>query len=138
MSTEKRYAHVIRQLREAGLRPTRQRIALANMMFTGEDRHMSAEEVHSDAVAAGIDVSLATVYNSLHQFTNAGLLREITVDAGRSYFDTNTSDHYHFYFEGSRQLADIAAEDVVLTQIPEPPQGTQIARIDVIVRVSDD
>ncbi len=138
MSAEKRYGQVIKRLRAAGLRPTKQRIALASMMFTGEDRHFSAEQLHGEAVAGGIAVSLATVYNSLHQFTNAGLLREITVDSGRSYFDTNTSDHHHFYFEGSRRLADIAADDVVLSQIPEPPAGAKISRIDVIVRVSEE
>ena len=137
MSTEKRYASVIKRLRDAGLRPTKQRIALASLMFTGMDRHLSAEELHAEARAAGIGVSLATVYNSLHQFTQAGLLREITIHAGRTYFDTNTSNHHHFYHEADGRLEDIAADDVILSQIPEPPAGSKIARIDVIVRISD-
>ena len=99
MTNQKRYAPIIGKLRAAGLRPTRQRIALAELMFGDEDRHISAEMLHTEATEARVSVSLATVYNTLHQFTRAGLLREIAVESGRSYFDTNMSDHHHFYFE---------------------------------------
>lgn len=135
MITVRPYSQALDRLRAAGLRPTRQRLALARLLFDGCDRHISAEQLHSEALAANIRVSLATVYNTLHQFTDAGLLREIVVDAGRSYFDTNTSDHHHFFFEKSGKLCDIAADLVGLTKIPDAPDGFNISRVEVIVRV---
>lgn len=134
---EKRFTLIIAKLRDAGLRPTRQRIALAELMFTGGDRHVSAEILHNEAAQARVSVSLATVYNTLHQFTQAGLLREIAVDAGRSYFDTNTSNHHHFYFESDGHLEDIPSEDVIVSSLPVPPKGARISRVDVVVRISE-
>ncbi len=138
MSTQKRYAPIIDKLRNAGLRPTRQRIALGELMFRGDDRHVSAEMLHNEALKARVSVSLATVYNTLHQFTQAGLLREIAVEAGRSYFDTNTSDHHHFYFESDGHLEDVKSDDVVVSSLPTPPRGAKISRVDVVIRVSED
>ncbi|MBI5165323.1 MAG: transcriptional repressor [Magnetospirillum sp.] len=129
------YSQALDRLRASGLRPTRQRLALARLLFDGCDRHLSAEQLHTEALGSNIRVSLATVYNTLHQFTAAGLLREIVVDAGRSYFDTNVSDHHHFFFEKSGKLTDIPAEMVGLTRIPEAPDGLKISRVEVIVRV---
>jgi Fur family iron response transcriptional regulator len=122
-------------LRAVALRPTRQRLALAKLLFDGGDRHVSAEQLHGEAQDSKIRVSLATVYNTLHQFTEAGLLREIVVEAGRSYFDTNTSRHHHFYFATSGRLEDIPGHMVDVARIPEPPPGTVVERIDVVVRV---
>lgn len=138
MNESKRYADVIAKLREVGLRPTRQRIALADLMFVGGDRHMTAEILHKEAVRAGISVSMATVYNTLNQFTAAGLLREIAVDSGRSYFDTNTGNHHHFFYERKGELVDIPAEQVVIAQLPPAPGGARVARIDVVVRLDDE
>jgi len=138
MKTEKRYAPIISKLRDANLRPTRQRIALGELMFRGEDRHVSAEMLHKEATQARVSVSLATVYNTLHQFTQAGLLREIAVEAGRSYFDTNTSDHHHFYFENDGHLEDVHSEQVVVSSLPTPPNGAKISRVDVVIRVRED
>jgi len=135
MSTVRPYSHVLDQLRASGLRPTRQRLALAKLLFDGGDRHMTAEMLHAEALGSNIRVSLATVYNTLHQFTSAGLLREIVVDASRSYFDTNTSAHHHFFFESSGKLEDIPGDDLVVTQLPEPPDGTDIKSVDVVVRL---
>src|ERR1700761_3175930 len=98
---------VIDRLRGAGLRPTRQRVALARLLFSTGDRHVTAEHLHGEAQANAIRVSLATVYNTLHQFTSAGLLREVVVEPGRSYFDTNTTDHHHFFIESNGHLEDI-------------------------------
>src|SRR5437763_5300040 len=123
------------RLRTVGLRPTRQRLALARLLFDGDDRHITAEQLHEEATAASISVSLATVYNVLHQFTAAGLLREVVVEPGRSYFDTNIDDHHHFFCEASGALQDIAGRDVAVSGIPLPPAGTEISRIEVIVRV---
>lgn len=131
------HSEVLSKLRGAGLRPTRQRVSLANLMFVDADRHMTAESLHKEAVSAGISVSLATVYNTLNQFTDAGLLREIAVDSGRSYFDTNTGNHHHFYFESKGDLVDIPAEQVVFAKIPAAPEGARIARVDVVVRIDD-
>ena len=131
------YSLILDRLRSVGLRPTRQRLALAKLLFEGPDRHVTAELLHGEAVSARIRVSLATVYNTLHQFTKAGLLREIVVEAGRSYFDTNVSDHHHFFFEGSGELRDISAGDVNVDRLPPPPPGTEISRVDVILRVQE-
>ncbi len=136
MVTVRPYSQALDRLRAAGLRPTRQRLALARLLFDGCDRHISAEQLHSEAIAGNIRVSLATVYNTLHQFTDAHLLREIVVDAGRSYFDTNTSDHHHFFFEKSGRLTDIPGEMIGVTKIPDAPEGLTISRVEVIVRVN--
>ena len=117
------------------MRPTRQRIALAELLFAKGDRHLSAEELHEEALAAGVPVSLATVYNSLHQFTEAGLLRQVIVDAERSYFDTNVGDHHHFYLEQEGLLIDIPGETIAVAGVPSPPPGLSVDRVDVVVRV---
>lgn len=135
MTNPRPYANALDRLRQAGLRPTRQRLALARLLLDKGDRHVTAEQLHSEALDADIRVSLATVYNALHQFTAAGLLREVVVSPGRSYFDTNIGDHHHFFYEGSGQLEDIPGEQVVLSGLPAPPRGTEIRRVDVIIRV---
>src|SRR5579863_2536420 len=126
---------LLARLRGAGLRPTRQRLALARLLFDGGDRHVTAEQLHGEALAASIPVSLATVYNTLHQFTGVGLLREVVVEPGRSYFDTNIDDHHHFYCESTGRLQDIPGADLAVNGLPLPPSGTEIRRVDVIVRV---
>jgi Fur family transcriptional regulator, iron response regulator len=123
------------RLRDAGLRPTRQRLELAGLLFVGDDRHLSAENLHAQARDAGIKVSLATVYNTLHQFTAAGLLRQVVVDASRSYFDTNIGDHQHFYCEDEGRLIDIPGETIAVAGVPPPPKGTRIDRVDVVIRL---
>ena len=130
------YAHALERLRRIGLRPTRQRLALAKLLFEQGDRHVTAERLHEEAQAAKVRVSLATVYNSLHQFTELGLLREVVVEAGRSYFDTNTSDHHHFFFEDEGELMDIPGEHIEVARLPSPPQGSRLRRVDVILRVA--
>jgi Fur family iron response transcriptional regulator len=137
MSGTRPYTESIERLRAAGLRPTRQRLALARLLFERGNRHLTAEELHAYAMAAKVHVSLATIYNTLHQFTDAGLLREVVVEPGRSYFDTNMSDHHHFYFESSGSLADIPSAQVAVTEIPLPPEGTAVRRVDVVIRLVD-
>ena len=126
---------ILLRLRAAGLRPTRQRVALARLLFDGADRHVTAEQLHGEAVAASVPVSLATVYNTLHQFTAAGLLREVVVEPGRSYFDSNIHDHHHFFCESTGMLQDILGSAVMVGQLPAAPAGTEISRVDVIIRV---
>src|ERR1700753_2092095 len=116
-------------LRAAGLRPTRQRVELVGLLFAGGDRHMTAESVHRDAEEAGVKVSLATVYNTLHQFTDAGLLRQVVVDPARTYFDTNTGDHQHFFVEDDGELIDIDGHQIEVAGVPEPPKGMSVDRI---------
>ena len=123
------------RLRHAGLRPTRQRCSLATLLFGQGDRHVSAEALHEEAVKVGVRVSLATIYNTLHQFQQAGLLRELAIDGQRSYFDTNTSNHNHFYIEDRGQLIDIPANAVRVDGVPQPPAGMRISHIDVVVRL---
>jgi Fur family transcriptional regulator, iron response regulator len=123
------------RLHQAGLRPTRQRCALASLLFGQGDRHVSAEALHEEAAAAGVRVSLATIYNTLHQFRQAGLLRELAIDGQRSYFDTNTSNHNHFYIEAQGRLIDIPGHSVRVDGLPEPPEGMRISHVDVVVRL---
>lgn len=117
------------------MRPTRQRLALARLLFDKGDRHVTAEQLHGEALAAAVPVSLATVYNTLHQFIAAGLLREVVVNPGRSYFDTNVSNHHHFFIEESGRLVDIPGDRIDVGNVPAPPAGTAIRRVDVIIRV---
>jgi Fur family iron response transcriptional regulator len=126
---------VVERLRRVGLRPTRQRVSLAQLLFDVPDRHVTAEQLHGEAVAAAIRVSLATVYNTLHQFTAAGLMREVVVEPGRSYFDTNIDNHHHFFCESTGHLQDIPGELVKVGELPQPPAGAEIRRVDVIIRV---
>ena len=128
-------SHHTEQLRQAGLRPTRQRLALAQLLFDRGDRHVTAESLHEEAVAAGVPVSLATVYNTMHQFTEVGLLREVTVDGTRTYFDTNIGDHHHFYCEDDGTLLDIDGDAIEVAGVPLPPLGAKVDRVDVIVRL---
>lgn len=122
-------------LREAGLRPTQQRLSLAKLLFLKGNRHVSAEALHDEAIRARVPVSLATVYNTLHQFRQSGLLREVAVDGTKTYFDTNLSDHHHFYIDHEDKVMDIPGEHLVLQNLPEPPEGMEIARVDVVVRL---
>ncbi len=133
--TVRPYTKALDRLKSVGLRPTRQRLGLGKLLFEGGDRHVTAEELHGQAVEAGLRVSLATVYNTLNQFSAAGLLREVVVEAGRSYFDTNTSDHHHFFFETSGQLQDIPGDQIRVGDLPAAPEGSAVARVDVIVRL---
>ena len=126
------------RLRTAGLRPTRQRVALARLLFRNGDWHLTAEELHAAAGKARIPVSLATVYNTLNQFTAAGLLREVAIEGERTYFDTNTSNHFHYYLEAEKRLVDIPADNLTLNGLPPVPEGTRICRVDVIVRLEPD
>ncbi len=130
-------ATVAKILRGAGLRPTRQRVALANLLFAEGDRHVTAETLHEEAQARKVPVSLATVYNTLHQFTEAGLLREVAVEGAKTYFDTNTSNHYHFFCEHSGTLMDISTGAIRIEGLPEAPEGMAISRVDVLVRLVD-
>jgi len=123
-------------LRDAGLRPTRQRLALGGLLFAADDRHVTAEQLHAEAVSAGEHVSLATVYNTLHQFKRAGLLRELAIEGSRAYFDTNTSNHNHFLLDDEGRLMDIPGDDISVSGLPEPPEGMKITHIDVVVRLA--
>ncbi|WP_425356509.1 iron response transcriptional regulator IrrA [Zhengella mangrovi] len=127
------------RMRSSGLRPTRQRMHLATLLFTRGDRHVTAEEIHAEAQQESIAVSLATVYNTLHQFTEAGLLRVLAIETNKTYFDTNTSDHHHFFVEGRGQVLDIPERGPLgalkVENLPEPPEGMEIAHVDVVVRL---
>ena len=135
MSNIRPYSAALERLRAAALRPTRQRMALTRLLFDGDDRHVTAETLHKEARAANVRVSLATVYNTLHQFTTAGLLREVVVDATRSYFDTNASHHHHFFCEDDRCLVDIPGEELKVAKLPHPPPGTTVTEVDIVIRV---
>ena len=123
------------KLRQAGLRPTRQRVALGWLLFAKGDRHVTAEMVFEEATAARVRISLATVYNTLHQFTEVGLLREIAVEGPKTYFDTKTTEHHHFLIEETNQLFDFPTASLELARLPEIPAGMEVARIDVVVRL---
>jgi Fur family iron response transcriptional regulator len=123
------------KLRRVGLRPTRQRVSLGWLLFGKGDRHVTAELLYDEAMRARVPVSLATVYNTLHQFTEAGLLRQLAVDGSKAYFDTNSTDHHHFFVEKDDVLMDVPGDGVAVDYLPEPPDGYEIARVDVVVRL---
>lgn len=128
--------HVTNWLAKGDLRPTRQRVTLADLLVgDGQDRHVTAESLFASASAVGEKVSLATVYNTLRAFCDAGLMREITVDGSKSYFDTNMSDHPHFYWEDTAQLMDAPTDQLVIHALPDAPQGAEIAKVDVVIRL---
>lgn len=134
-STVRPYGQAHDTLRKVGLRPTRQRLGLARLLFENGDRHVTAEQLHTEAAGANLRVSLATIYNTLNQFSEAGLMREVVVDSGRSYFDTNITDHHHFFHEDTARLQDIPGDAISVGKVPEPPAGTRVERVDIIVRV---
>lgn len=125
------------RLRHCGLRPTRQRVALADLLFAKGDRHLTVEELHEEAIYAGVPVSLATVYNTLHQFTEAGLIRVLAIESNKTYFDTNVSDHHHFFVEGRNEVLDIPVSNIAIGNLPRPPEGMEIAHVDVIIRLRE-
>ena len=127
---------LVEKLRAVGLRPTLQRIALGELLFSKGDRHLCAEDLHAEARAALVPVSLATVYNTLHQFKRAGLVRELAIEGSKAYFDTNTSNHNHFLLESEGELMDIPGDAISVAGLPEPPEGMTITHIDVVVRLA--
>jgi Fur family iron response transcriptional regulator len=124
------------RLKAAGLRTTRPRLALADLLFGKGDRHITAEQLYGEARAAGLSVSQATIYNTLNQFHAVGLLREVQVDPSRSYFDTNTSDHHHFYIEEEGRLIDIEKQAIPIASLPDSPDGFQISDVEIIIRLT--
>lgn len=122
-------------LRQAGLRPTRQRLMLGEILFAKGGRHVTAEMLHAEATEANMQISLATVYNTLNQFTCAGLLRRVGVDGSRSFFDTNPTAHHHFFVDDEDRLLDIPGEGAVIENLPEPPSGHEISRVDIVVHL---
>lgn len=120
----------------AGLRPTKQRLALADLLVgDGNNRHVTAESLFASAKGQGESVSLATVYNTLRAFCDVGLIQEVTVDGSKSYFDTNIHDHPHFYWEDEGRLTDASAEDLVIAALPNAPEGMEISKVDVVIRL---
>ena len=123
-------------LAAGGVRPTRQRVSLARVLVgDGHDRHVTAESLFAAVAESGEKVSLATVYNTLRAFCEAGLMQEVTVDGSRSYFDTNMGEHPHFFWENSGELTDAPAEEMRIARLPEPPAGMEIASVDVVIRL---
>jgi Fur family iron response transcriptional regulator len=133
--SERTRIEVRAMIRQSGLRPTRQRTALAGILFCRGNRHVSAEGLHEEAMMQRVPVSLATVYNTLHQFTGSGLLRKVVVDGSKTYFDTNTSDHHHFFIEDDDAVMDIPEGSLGVGSLPEPPPGYEISRVDVVLRL---
>jgi Fur family transcriptional regulator, iron response regulator len=123
------------KLRRVGLRPTRQRVSLGWLLFGKGDRHVTAEMLFDEAMRSRIPVSLATVYNTLHQFTESGLLRQLAVDGSKAYFDTNPSEHHHFFVEGDDLVVDMPGAGIAVGDLPDPPEGMEIASVEVIVRL---
>ena len=134
-TADKKASEVRVMLRTAGLRPTRQRLALAEILFERGNRHISAEGLHEEAMSHRVPVSLATVYNTLHQFTEAGMIRVLAVESAKTYFDTNVSDHHHFFIEGRNEVLDVPTSNITINNLPEPPEGMEIAHVDVVIRL---
>lgn len=123
-------------LSKGGVRPTRQRVALASLLIgDGKNRHVTAESLFAAVQDTGEQVSLATVYNTLRAFCDAGLMQEVTVDGARSYFDTNTHDHPHFFWEDEGRLTDAPAEQLEISRLPRPPEGAEISSVNVVIKL---
>lgn len=135
MGRMQRQDNTAERLKAAGLRPTAQRLALAHLLFDGSEKHISAESLFEEVIRAGTKVSLATVYNTLHQFKAVGLLREVAIEGDRSYYDTNTSNHFHLFDQGAGELTDLDPGQLKISGLPELPAGQEIDRIDVIIRL---
>lgn len=129
------FAPAVERLRAVGLRPTKQRIALCRRLFDSGHRHLTAEALHDETAAAGLKISLATIYNTLHQFTRAGLLREVMVDGAKTYFDTNTTSHHHLYDAETGDLRDIPGDGIEISGLPGVPDGLEVQSVDITVRV---
>ena len=129
---------IVTKLRDAGLRPTRQRNELAGLLFGNGNRHVTAEMLHAEAQGKNVSVSLATVYNTLNQFARAGLLREVAIEGSKAYFDNTISDHQHFYFEHNGRLIDLGPDEEVAVAVHKMPEGMKVARIDVLIRLVPD
>lgn len=138
-AVEPRTAHAhfdaAKMLRSLGLRPTAQRLGLAQLLFGSGGRHLTAEMLYEEATGANLRVSLATIYNTLNQLVDAGLVRQISVDGTKTYFDTNVSDHQHFYLENRHELIDIPDATSLISSLPPIPEGYEVARIDIVVRL---
>jgi len=128
--------HTLRKrLRAVNLRPTRQRVALGWLLFAKGDRHVTAEMIYEEAKLVRANVSMATVYNTLNQFTEVGLLREIAVEGSKTYFDTNPSPHAHFLLEDTGALIDVPAVDLKGVSLPKPPNGYELDRVELVIRL---
>ncbi len=138
MDNERPYARAVQKLRQVGLRPTRQRLALAKILFEGPNCHVTAEILHTRVEKANLNISLATIYNSLHQFTDVGLLKEVVVDSGRTYFDTNISEHHHYFLEEEGRLEDIPVDKININMLPDVPEGKKFSKVDVIIHVAEE
>ncbi len=134
-SASGKYGNLQTLLQGAGLRPTKQRLALAGLLFDGCDKHVTAEQVHASLTRMKAKVSLATVYNSLNHFRGAGLLRQVVVDGGQAFFDTNIGSHHHVFDEDTGLLTDIPAASIRVSHLPKLPQGKKLARVDIVLRV---
>lgn len=136
MMTSQTHTRGAEWLATGGLRPTRQRVALAALLVgDGQNRHVTAESLHAASHDAGEAVSLATVYNTLRAFCDVGLVQEVTVDGSKSYFDTRTDDHPHFYWEETAKLTDAPSDQLEIRRLPDAPDGTEIAKVDVVIRL---
>ena len=127
----------VERLKQVGLRPTRQRVELLNLLCSKGDRHVTPESLHVEARDAGIRVSLATVYNTLNQFTDNGVLQRLITEAGVTWFDTNVTDHHHFYDEQTGELTDFPAELLSVSRLPDPPSGKAVSAVSIVVRISE-
>jgi Fur family iron response transcriptional regulator len=136
MNIEKPFENIIEHIINAGIRPTRQRIALAKLLFRGDYRHVTADGLYKEALRENIRISIATIYNTLHQFTAANLLQKIVVDSDRTYFDTNVGHHHHFFYSDLGQLEDIQNGKIELLKLPELPHGTKVDSVDVLIKIS--
>ncbi|MCX7629801.1 MAG: transcriptional repressor [Geminicoccaceae bacterium] len=135
MASETNPCPIVARLRAVGLRPTRPRVGLGRLLFEGPPRHVSAEQLYQEARSRRLFVSLATVYNTLHQFAAAGLLRKVVVHTGQTFFDTRVCDHHHFYDERTGFIRDIDDSEIAFARLPEAPPGYTITGVEVIVRV---
>ena len=124
-------------LRNSSLRPTKQRVMIGELLFNGTDKHVTAESLYRELTASEQKISLATVYNTLHDFCEKKLLKKVTVDTEKVYFDTNTSPHHHFYSDNEKLLIDISKDKIKIQGLPKAPKGKKIKDVELIAHLTD-
>ena len=124
-------------LRNSSLRPTKQRIMIGNLLFNDTDKHVTAESLYRELTASEQKISLATVYNTLHDFCEKKLLKKVTIDTEKVYFDTNTSPHHHFYSDNEKLLIDISKDKIKIQGLPKAPKGKKIKDVELIAHLID-
>ncbi len=136
----KKNSHITRalnNLKKSPLKVTIQRTRLIEILFKNGDHHFTAEDVHKEVNKNKYNISLATIYNCLNQFTKHEILKSVRMSSDKVYFDTNTEGHHHFFCKSTEKLSDIKYSDIKITNLPKIPKGKKLKSVEIVVNISD-